>query len=148
MGMNILRKIVIFFGLGFSCVLSTSAASDYTPYHHIQWKWPTASGGSHVSTKYAVPVYFALPERPYTILGSMNKAPKLDGDALIQYEARKAKEVGGDAIIVQIMPSTTKRLSDIDARGLGSTSGDRFGTWFGNAFPAFSGASALVIKFK
>jgi hypothetical protein len=138
---------VLVFGLGFSCLLCAFAASEFTPYRHIQWKWPTAPG-AHVETKYAVPVYFRLPARPYTILGSMNaKATQLHGDALIQYEARKAKEVGGDAIIVHTEGATSS-VNQIPARAIGSSSGDRFATWWGNAFPAFSGASALVIKFK
>jgi hypothetical protein len=75
------------------------------------------------------------------------KAIKLSGDALIQYEARKAKEVGGDAVIVNTA-GAAQSVNQIPPRALGSRSGDRFATWWGNAFPAFSGASALIIKFK
>ncbi len=136
--------------LCFAAALAGCATRDFTPYHQIQWKWPTGTGAV-ASTQYAVPVYSGLPARPYIVLGHMYaEAIPVRGNALIEYEARKAKEVGGDAIIIQTegaAPSGT-RISDVPPSSLGSHSGDRFATWWGNAFPGFSGASALVIKFK
>ncbi len=148
--MNTLRMTVLLLGLAFSCLLVGCATGDFTAYNHIQWNWPTAPGAL-VRTQYAVPVYCGLPARPYIVLGYMNaEAARVRGSALVEYEARKAKEIGGDAIIVQTAGavSSSNHIGDIPPRALGSVSGDRFGTWWGNTFPIFAGASALIIKFK
>lgn len=135
--------------LCFAAVLASCAVQDFTPYHQVQWKWPTGTGVV-ASTRYAVPVYTALPARPYIVLGSMHaEAIPVQGNAFIEYEARKAKEVGGDAVIIQTdAVSSGAGLSAVPPSSLGSRSGEKFATWWGNTFPGFSGASALVIKFK
>lgn len=130
-------RLIALLLLGIFAVSAT--ADDYTRYNHIQWKWPTGSGPVD-KKQYAVPVYFGLPERPYIVLGYMRaKAAPVRGNSLIRYEAQKAKELGGDALIANAEAVPSTRVSDVPPKKLGASSGDRFATWWGNAFPSFPG---------
>ena len=79
-------------------------STDSTPYAGAQQNWPTA-GGAFVSNKYVIPVYQGPAARAYIVLGYVEAATSAGtGDYrtdAINAAARRAKAIGGDAIIVQ-----------------------------------------------
>jgi hypothetical protein len=59
--------------------------------------------GAFVETRYAVPVFFGTPDHPYDVLGYLNAetAPaRSRRGMIIAFIARRAKEVGGNGLIV------------------------------------------------
>src|SRR6476660_4798889 len=52
-------------------LLSGCAVADFTPYSGAQQNWPVGSG-AFVDNKYAVPVFYGAPNRPYVVLGYLN----------------------------------------------------------------------------
>ena len=152
--------------------LTGCATADFHQYTRAQQNWPTASG-TFVSTKYDVPTYYGPPNRPYTVLGSLDAAtvrgPGQDAESAVQDAARAAKKMGADAIIVmgkgkdQVgtasfgSASTSSSYSgsfsgEIIGNDLyGHTYGNGFSTtnMFSSSFGHYQGkASVLVIKFK
>ena len=94
-------------GLTVAAALTGCAVADFTPYQGAQQNWPTARG-AFVSTQYAVPAYHGYPARPYIVLGYLDAttAP-IRQRGVVEFAARRAKEIGGDAIIVMgTEPST------------------------------------------
>src|SRR5439155_11251123 len=94
------------FGILVALLLWGCATADFHQYTGAQQNWPTASG-AFVSTKYDVPVYFGLPNRPYIVLGSLDVTTGPPGGNLatraedgVEFAAGKAKKMGGDAIVV------------------------------------------------
>jgi hypothetical protein len=87
--------------LALAAALTSCATADFTPYVGAQQNWPTASG-AFVSSQYAVPAYYGLPPRPYKVLGYLDAttAP-IRQRGVVEFAARRAQEIGGDAIIVQ-----------------------------------------------
>src|SRR6266481_1862215 len=85
----------------FAVVLSGCAIGDFTPYSGQQQNWPTQPG-AFVSTKYVIPAYIhSWPDRPYIVLGYLDAttAP-IRRRGVVAFAARRAKELGADAIIV------------------------------------------------
>ena len=155
-------------------LLTGCATTDFMPYTGAQQKWPTASGAL-VSTKYAIPVYRGLPDRPYIILGEVAAShgqtwlwTDAESEAM-EAAANEAKKRGGDAIILQ---GSSREYAGTISTGGANTTGNYsgnvyaapvgsniFGTvngtsqsttssW-GTSVPVFRGrASVLVIKFK
>jgi hypothetical protein len=147
---------------------------DYMPYTGAQQKWPTASGAL-VSTKYAVPVYRGLPDRPYIVLGAVASSHGqtwlwTDAQAeAMEAAANEAKKRGGDAIVLENSSreyagtfstggatTTGSYRGNVHANGVGDsvfgtvhgTSQSTTSSW-GASVPMFRGnASVLVIKFK
>jgi hypothetical protein len=81
--------------------LSGCAIADFTPYSGQQQNWPTQPG-SFVNTSYAVPAYISsYPNRPYTVIGYLDAttAP-VRRRGVVAFAARRAKELGADAIVV------------------------------------------------
>ena len=79
--------------------------TEFIAYSGAQQKWPTAPGAM-VDGKLAVPVYYGLPPRPYTVLGEIATSqgqtwawPDVQSEAMEQ-AAVEAKKRGADAIIV------------------------------------------------
>lgn len=81
-------------------LLTGCAISDFKPYSGAQQDWPTAPGG-FIESKYAVPTYYGPPSRPYEVLGYLDvtTAP-IRRRGVVRYAASRAKELGGDAIVV------------------------------------------------
>ena len=91
--------------LSIAALLTGCATGDFTPYSGAQQNWPTAPG-AFVKTQYAVPAYYGLPPRPYVVLGYLDAdtAP-IRRKGVVEFAAKRAKEIGGDAIIVQSVGS-------------------------------------------
>src|SRR6266567_411028 len=80
--------------------VSGCAVADFKPYVGQQQNWPTAPGAI-MDTKYAVPVYYGPPARAYTVIGYLDAATApIRRRGVISFSARRAKEMGGDAIVV------------------------------------------------
>ena len=109
-------RVVVFLALFlFGC-----ASADFSPYVGQQQKWPTAKGAfvttinsydgpgrSGTGKQYTLPVYFGPPNRPYTVLGSIDvDAPvgrlfeQSETIATLKPAVREAGQHGADAIIV------------------------------------------------
>ena len=144
-----------------AAVLSSCATADFKPYVGQQQDWPTAPGAI-MDTKYVVPVYYGPPPRPYKIVGYLDAttAP-VRRRGVVSFAARRAKEMGGDAIII-----ASKGLEYAGNYTTSSAStqavytGQRIGNTYygrGNAFTSEGSASAalyrgtasvIVIKFR
>jgi hypothetical protein len=79
--------------------------TEFIAYSGAQQKWPTAPGAM-VRQNLAVPVYYGLPPRPYTVLGEIATSQgqtwawsDVQSEAMEQ-AAVEAKKRGADAIIV------------------------------------------------
>jgi hypothetical protein len=82
-------------------LLSGCAIADFTPYSAQQQNWPTQPG-SFVNTGYAIPAYISsYPNRPYNVIDYLDAttAP-VRRRGVVAFAARRAKELGADAIIV------------------------------------------------
>jgi hypothetical protein len=80
---------------------SGCAVADFTTYSGQQQNWPTKPG-SFVATQYAIPAYVhSYPDRPYNVIGYLDAttAP-IRQRGVVAFAARRAKELGADAIIV------------------------------------------------
>lgn len=129
-------------------LLTGCAMADFTPYSGAQQNWPT-SPGTFVDTKYAVPVFYGPPPKPYRVLGylSATTAP-IRAAGTVEFMARRAGEMGGNGLI----------LISKGSRYAGSyTSANATATGYGNSVYA-SGSSistplywgtgtAVVIRF-
>lgn len=154
-------------------ILSGGALADFKPYVGAQQRWPT-SPGTFMDTKYAVPTYYGPPARPYRVFGYIDAttAPARRR-GVVAFAARRAKELGGDAIVVlqegaehvgtyatgsaytsgYASGSYSGRTTPLGV-GAYSTSGSLYGSGFATtqssalSIPLFAGkASVLVIKF-
>jgi hypothetical protein len=66
------KPVTIFAAMGTTCLfLAGCAVADFSPYSGTQQNWPVSSG-TFVDNKYAVPVFFGAPNRPYIVLGYLN----------------------------------------------------------------------------
>jgi hypothetical protein len=157
-GMNTIPRLL---ALILAAALTGCAVADFMPYQGAQQNWPTARG-AFVNTQYAVPAYYGYPPRPYNVLGYLDAttAP-IRQRGVVEFAARRAKEIGGDAIIVQ---SSGRQYAGTYSSGGAFTSGNYAGTYgYGNIYgsgyattnargtsvPLFLGkASVLIIKFK
>jgi len=148
-------------GLIATLALSACAIGDFTPYSGQQQNWPTAPG-SFVKTDYAVPAYLGYPDRPYNVIGYLDAttAP-IRRRGVVAFAARRAKELGGDAIIVLHQGTEyAGTLTSANAYTSGNVSGSFIGNNFtgtgsatttGTSFSAplfFGKASILVIKWR
>lgn len=123
--------------------LSGCAVAEFHPYAGAQRAWRT-SPGAFIDTRYALPTYYGFPPRPYAVLGSLRAttAP-IRANGVVSFAARRAKELGADAIIV-----VRKGYQYAGTMSFASVSGDGFSA-FGSGFSAplfLSKASILAIK--
>ena len=135
-----------------ACVfLGGCAVADFTPYTGAQQNWPVSSG-TFVDNKYAVPVFFGAPNRPYVVLGYLNAetAPvRSRRGAVIAFMARRAQELGGNRLIVL---GTNREY--VGAVSSSSVTGNAYGggfsaTGFGTTTPLFGGkGDAVVIRLR
>jgi hypothetical protein len=131
----IMTKLLSLLLMPLALFLSSCATADFTPYAGAQQNWPTARG-AFVATQYAVPVFFGAPNRPYDVIGYL----KAETDAfrntqghVIDFMARRAREVGGNGLIVV----------GVGSHYLGSvSSGSVYGNVYGQGFTATSYATS------
>ena len=142
-------------------LLSGCASAHFIQYSGAQQDWPTAPGG-FVETKYEVPAYFGPPSKPYEVLGYLDaRTAPVRRRGVVRYAAARAKQLGGDAIIVLHEGSEyVGTYNSGSAYTSGSVSGYSSGNSFygtGNATTSYSGtstpmfagrASVIIIKFK
>ena len=132
-------------------LLAGSATADFTPYRGAQQNWPVATG-AFVDNKYAVPVFFGAPNRPYDVLGYLNAetAPvRSRRGAVIAFMARRAQEVGGNGLIV--LGTNRQYVGSVSSSSVtGNVYGQGFtATGFGTTTPLFGGqGDAVVIRFR
>ena len=135
-------------------LFSGCAIGDFTSYSGQQQNWPTQPG-SFVSRNYVIPAYVhSWPDRPYVVLGYLDAttAP-IRRQGVVAFAARRAKELGADAIIV--MQQGQEYAGSISS-GSAYTSGTLYNTGFiatttgtGFSAPLFLGkAQVLAIKWK
>jgi hypothetical protein len=126
------------FGNVFSLWMRDSRLRTYSGQ---QQNWPT-SPGTFVNTTYVVPTYFGYPPRPYNVIGYLDAttAPIRHRGA-VAFAARRAKELGADAIIV---------LSHGTEYAISTSSAFTSGQFYGSGFSAtttgteFSGPVVFV----
>jgi hypothetical protein len=107
-------------------------------YQGAQQNWPTAKG-AFVSKKWDVPVYYGPPDRPYIVLGSLDAHSQVQGmlnspTEDIWVAARRAKELGGDAIIV--LNRNSENLGTVSSAGMKAQTASNnsfYGTLVGNS---------------
>ena len=132
-------------------LLAGCATADFTPYRGAQQNWPVATG-AFVDNKYAVPVFFGAPNRPYDVLGYLNAetAPvRSRRGAVIAFMARRAQEVGGNGLIV--LGTNRQYVGSVSSSSVtGNVYGQGFtATGFGTTTPLFGGqGDAVVIRFR
>jgi hypothetical protein len=123
--------------------LSGCAIADFTPYSGAQQNWPVAPG-TFVDNKYAVPVFYGTPNRPYTVLGYLDVETahaRSRRSSIVSFMARRAQELGGNGLIVL---STNREYAGSISSG--STYGNVYG---GGGFNAASfGTSAAIFHGK
>jgi hypothetical protein len=135
-------------------LFSGCAIGDFTSYSGQQQNWPTQPG-SFVSTNYVIPAYVhSWPDRHYIVLGYLDAttAP-IRRRGVVGFAARRAKELGADAIIV--MQQGQEYAGSI-SNGSAFTSGNFYNNSFtatttgtGFSAPLFLGkAEVLAIKWK
>jgi hypothetical protein len=134
-------------------LLSACAIADFEPYSGQQQNWPT-SPGTFVNNTYVIPTYFGYPPRPYNVVGYLDAttAP-MRRRGVVAFAARRAKELGADAIIV--LSHGTEYAGTIST-GSAFTSGQFYGTGFnatttGTSFSGplvFGKASIIMIKWR
>jgi hypothetical protein len=134
-------------------LLSGCALADFEPYSGQQQNWPT-SPGTFVNNTYVIPTYFGYPPRPYSVIGYLDAttAPIRHRGA-VAFAARRAKELGADAIIV--LNHGTEYAGTIST-GSAFTSGQFYGSGFnatttGTGFSGplvFGKASIILIKWR
>jgi len=127
------------------------AVADFTPYRGAQQNWPVAAG-AFVDTKYAVPVFFGAPSRPYDVIGYLTaeSAPvRSRRGAVVAFMARRAQELGGNGLIV--LGTGSQYVGSVST---GSVTGNVYGqgftaTGFGTSTAMFGGkGDAVVIKLR
>src|SRR5436190_20809822 len=115
-----------------TCVfLGGCAIADFTPYSGAQQNWPVSSG-TFVDNKYAVPVFYGAPNRPYVVIGYLNAetAPvRSRRGAVVAFMARRAQELGGNGLIV--IGTGSQYAGSVSA-------GSVTGTMYGQGFTATS----------
>jgi len=91
--------------LGAAALLWGCETTEFLAYSGVQQNWPTAPGAM-VRQNLAVPVYYGLPPRPYTVLGEIATSKgqtwawsDVQSEAMEQ-AAVEAKKRGTDAVIV------------------------------------------------
>jgi hypothetical protein len=142
-------------------VLLGCAIADFTPYSGGQQNWPTAPG-SFVKTNYVVPAYLGYPDRPYNVIGYLDAttAP-IRRRGVVAFAARRAKELGADAIIVlqqgaeyagTVGTANSFTSANVSGSFIGNTyTGTGYATTTGSSVsvPLFFGkASIIMIKWR
>src|SRR6266487_7071320 len=135
-----------------ACALLVGCAvADFTPYRGAQQNWPVGSG-AFVDNKYAVPVFYGSPNRPYVVLGYLNAetAPvRSRRGAVIAFVARRAQELGGNGLIV--LGTNRQYVGSVSSSSVaGNVYGQGFtATGFGASTPMFGGkGDAVVIRLR
>ena len=80
---------------------SGCAWARFRPSEGAQQNWPTAPG-ANVERSHGIPVYFGPQPRRYKVIGMIDAttAP-VRRNGVVAFAARRAREIGGDAIIVR-----------------------------------------------
>jgi hypothetical protein len=105
------------------------AIGHYHAYVGAQKKWPT-SAGSFADTVEGVPIFYSFPPRPYFVLGYLEaKTAPIRRHTRFSFAARRAKELGADAIIALNKDGENRELAGTFGVQLDpdSSSGDFFG---------------------
>src|SRR5437899_9783942 len=137
--------------LSASALLAGCAVADFTAYRGAQQNWPVATG-AFVDNKYAVPVFYGPPNRPYDVLGYLNAetAPvRSRRGAVVAFMARRAQELGGNGLIV--LGTNREYIGSVSSTSVtGNVYGQGFtATGFGTSTPLFGGkGDAVVIRLR
>lgn len=137
-----------------AAVFSGCAIADFTAYSGRQQNWPNQPG-AFVSTNYVIPAYIhSWPSRPYIVLGYLDAttAP-IRRRGVVAFAARRAKELGADAIIVmqqgQEYAGTISHNNAFTSGNIYNNSFTATTTGTGFSAPLFFGkAQVLAIKWK
>src|ERR1700678_228702 len=112
--MNRIRHALAVLALFFTaiCFVGCWAAGDYHAYVGEQKKGPTATG-SYADTVDGIPVFYSFPPRPYVVLGYLEaKTAPIRRHTRFSFAARRAKDLGADAIIAMNKDGQNKELSE------------------------------------
>ena|ERR1700730_14300845 len=108
---------------------ASCAIGHYHAYVGAQKKWPT-SAGTYADTVEGVPIFYSFPPRPYVVLGFLEaKTAPIRRHTRFSFAARRAKDLGADAIIALNKEGQNKELAETFGVQIDpdSTSGDFFG---------------------
>jgi hypothetical protein len=111
------------------CFVGCWAAGDYHAFVGEQKRWPTSTG-SYADTVDGIPVFYNFPPRPYVVLGYLEaKTAPIRRHTRFSFAARRAKDLGADAIIALNKDGQNKELSETFGVHFDpdSSSGDFFG---------------------
>lgn len=137
-----------------AAVFSGGAIADFTPHSGQQQNWPTQPG-AFVYTKYVISAHVhSWPNRPYVVIAYLEAitAP-IRRRGVVAFAARRAKELGADAIIVM---QQGQEYAGTISNGSAFTSGNVYNngstattTGTAVAVPLFFGkAQVLAIRWK
>ena len=130
-----MKTILILIAAG---LLTSCTTSNFTPYEGAQ-NWPM-SQGALVDRKYAVPVYYGPPPRPYIVMGSLDVGNATAGTE-VSAAANKAKQLGADAIIV--MRHGTSQIGTYSTASATAYGGTAYGS--GISVPIIAGAASVAV---
>jgi hypothetical protein len=108
---------------------ASCAIGHYHAYVGAQKKWPTSSG-SYADTVEGIPIFYNFPPRPYVVLGYLEaKTAPIRRNTRFSFAARRAKEIGADAIIALNKEGQNRELAETFGVQIDpdSSSGDFFG---------------------
>ena len=89
-----MKRALSLVAAGFLLIVAGCAQVDYTPYSGDQSAWKVAPG-AFSKTVNGLPVYYGLPDKPYTVLGRLTTV-----DAPVDRQAWEAKSRGADALVI------------------------------------------------
>ena len=105
------------------------ATGDYKPYVGEQENWPVGKG-AYSDSNTALPTFYGFPPYPYEVMGYLDATTAPSRRFYrIEFAAKRAKDIGADAIIVLNKDGPNQELANAFNIHLDpeSSSGDFFG---------------------
>jgi hypothetical protein len=123
------RGLALLALIGADLAFVSCAIGHYHAYVGSQRNWPT-SPGSFADTVEGIPIFYNFPPRPYVVLGYLEaKTAPVRRHTRFSFAARRAKEIGADAIIALNKEGQNRELAETFGVQIDpdSSSGDFFG---------------------
>jgi hypothetical protein len=123
------RALALLALVGTGLSFASCAIGHYHAYVGAQKKWPT-SPGSYADMVEGIPIFYNFPPRPYVVLGYLEaKTAPIRRHTRFSFAARRAKEIGADAIIALNKEGQNRELAETFGVQIDpdSSSGDFFG---------------------
>lgn len=131
-----------------AALLSGCASSEFTPYEGSQTQWRVGEGAM-VDRKYAVPVYYGPPPKPYVVMGMLATGNTRTASGNLASAADKARTLGGDAIIVMHQGTSSRGTYNTATATVVGTGNTATGYASGISVPiTATDSSVVVVKWK